>query len=204
MIVPALYLAPLLLHAGYLAVTLPRAANRLESIERISTVSIVPERFGPVAVAVLMGWAYLGRPTPPTAAESPSWSPASVPCSASTLCGRNSRSWSSATLLVSYPANAWVLVLCPLAIAVAVLRSQLFDITVVMRRSLIALGLAAGLSAVYVLGLWVLGPVSARQLPAFLLGIAAAAFGLSTYRWLRSRVERRMYGSRGIRSRSSS
>ena len=98
---------------------------------------------------------------------------------------------------MKYPANAWVFVLCPLAIAVAVLRSQLFDITVVMRRSLIALGLAAALSAVYVLGLWVLGPVSARQLPAFLLGIAAAAFGLSTYRWLRSRIEHRIYGSRG-------
>ena len=78
---------------------------------------------------------------------------------------------------MKYPANAWVFVLCPLAITVAVLRRRLFDITVVMRRSLIALGLAASLSAVYVLGLWVLGPVSARQLPAFLLGIAAAAFG---------------------------
>ena len=43
-IVPLLYLAPFVVHTVYLALTLPRATDRLESLERISTVSLLPER----------------------------------------------------------------------------------------------------------------------------------------------------------------
>ena len=98
--------------------------------------------------------------------------------------------------MVPYPANAWVFVLCPLAIAVSVLRSQLFDITVVMRRSLIALGLASRCRR---RTSWDCGSGTnaGPEFPAFLVGILVAALGLGIYRQLRIRVERRMYGSRG-------
>lgn len=196
-IVPMLYLSPFLVHAVYLALTLPRAADRLESLERISTVSLLPERFAPVGLVALLTWSYL-RTTDPIDRRRVAFTMTSL----AAVFGLNFL-WAQlpelvlGDSLVPYPANAWMFVLCPLAIAVSVLRSQLFDITVVMRRSLIALALAIGLSSMYVVGLWLLGPVPVRDFPAFLVGILVATLGLGIYRQLRVRVERRMYGSRG-------
>ncbi len=84
----------------------------------------------------------------------------------------------------------------PFAIVVAILRHQLFDIRVVLRRSLIAAGLAGAVGGVYVLCLLLLGHPTRAELPYFLLGTAAALVLPPLHRRLRRALSQSIYGAR--------
>ena len=91
-----------------------------------------------------------------------------------------------------------VFTLVPAAIGVAILRHHLYDIDVVLNRSLVYGGLTAGVVALYAAVVWVaarpLGPGTAANLLA--TGVAAAAV-LPLRTRLQLGVDRAMYGERG-------
>jgi signal transduction histidine kinase len=91
-----------------------------------------------------------------------------------------------------------VFALVPAAIGVAILRHHLYDIDVVLNRSLVYGGLTASIVALYAAIVWVaarpLGPGTAANLLA--TGVAAAAV-LPLRTRLQRVVDRAMYGERG-------
>ncbi len=195
-IVPALYAAPLLVYGAYLAATLPTADNRLEQAERLSGVWLVSQRYAPFAVIVLITWAYLrtrGTDDRPRVAL--------VVVSLLIAFGANLVGVQLPRLIIGESViprqfSSLVFLVVPVAIAVAILRHQLFDIRVVLRRSLLATGLAAAVGGVYVLCLLLLGHPTRAELPYFLLGTAAALVLPWFYRRLRTAVTHRIYGAR--------
>ena len=100
-----------------------------------------------------------------------------------------------------WPVTAAVLTvftLVPAAIGVAILRHHLYDIDVVLNRSLVYSGLTAGVVGLYAAIVWVaarpLGPGTGANLVA--TGVAAAAV-LPLRTRLQRGVDRAMYGERG-------
>jgi signal transduction histidine kinase len=100
-----------------------------------------------------------------------------------------------------WPVTVVVLVvfaLVPAAIGVAILRHHLYDIDVVLNRSLVYGGLTAAVVAVYALVAWAAGRPLGQGTGAGLLatGVAAAAV-LPLRTRLQNVVDRAMYGERG-------
>lgn len=195
-IVPGLYAAPLLVYAAYLAATLPSAANQLEQAERLSSVWLVSQRYAPIAIIVLITWAYLrsrGTDDRPRVAL--------VVVSLLIAFGVNLVGVQLPHLIIGESViprqfSSLVFLVVPFAIALAILRHQLFDIRVVLRRSLLAAGLAGAVGGIYVLCLILLGHPTRAELPYFLTGTAAALVLPPLHRWLRGAVTHRIYGAR--------
>ena len=192
-----LYAAPLIVHAAYIAGTVPLADTRLESVERISTVWLSAQLYAPILVIALMLLSY--RRTTEAA-------------------DRDRIRLVAAALLLAFvvnivvvqlpqlahreallPTRYWgaVFLLCPVAVGVAIVRHQLFDITVVLRRSLLAAGVGAALTTVYAASVWLVGQPPRSQLPLFLFGTGAGLLLPLVYRRLRKWLERGLYGARG-------
>ena len=100
----------------------------------------------------------------------------------------------------SWPAAFVVMVAMssvPVAIGVAILRHHLYDIDVVLNRSLVYVGLTLGVIALYATTLWLLG----HQLGSGTTGVVAtgvvAALVLPLRTALQHLVDRTMYGDRG-------
>lgn len=91
-----------------------------------------------------------------------------------------------------------VLALVPAAIGLAVVRHRLYEIDVVLNRSLVYAGLTGALVALYTALVWVLGrPLSADAWAgAVAVGIIGALV-LPLRTWLQGVVDRAMYGDRG-------
>jgi two-component system NarL family sensor kinase len=103
------------------------------------------------------------------------------------------------------PASGWLAVagvvgvaLVPAAIGVAVLRHRLYDIDVVLNRSLVYAGLTSVIVVLYAGMVWALGaPLStATWAGAVAIGIIGALV-LPLRTWLQRVVDRAMYGDRG-------
>ena len=195
-IVPALYAAPLLIYAVYLAATLPSAANQLEQAERLSGVWLVSQRYAPIVIIALVTWAYLrthGTEDRPRVAL--------VVVSLLIAFGVNLVGVQLPELIIGesvFPRQfrSLVFLVVPVAIAVAILQHQLFDIRVVLRRSLLAAGLAAVVGGLYLLCLLLLGHPTRSELPYFSIGTAAALALPWLHRRLRTALTRKIYGAR--------
>ena len=86
--------------------------------------------------------------------------------------------------------------LVPASIVVAVLRYRLYDVDVVLNRSLVYAALSAGIVAVYVAVVTAVGQV-AGQLTGSVLGAAAVAIAFQPFRQqIQAGVDRLMYGDR--------
>lgn len=195
-IVPALYAFPLLVYGAYLASTLPMAANRLEETERVSAIWLVTQRYAPIGVIALMAWSYVRTRDTQDRHRVALVIASLLTAFAVNLIGVQVPSLIIGESVISRPFRSLVFLVIPIAIAVAVLRHQLFDITVVLRRSLLAAGLAGAVGGIYVLCLLLLGHPTRAELPYFLIGTAAALGLPHLYRWLRAVLTHRIYGAR--------
>jgi hypothetical protein len=196
-VIAGLYAAPLAAHAIYMAITFPIADSRLEKLERVSTAWLTAQLYAPVLIILLMVWSYRRTAGTPDrdrlklvaaallAAFAVNIAVVQIPQLAHHEALLPTRYWAAAFLL------------CPLAVGVAIVRHQLFDITVVLRRSILAAGLLAILAAVYAASVWLIGHPGRSQLPYFIIGTSAALLLPPLYRMLRRRIERRFYGARG-------
>ena len=111
--------------------------------------------------------------------------------------------WKLPTLLVGHPwgpepLHFLLFLSCPIAISVAILRVHLFDIDVVVRRSIVYGALVVSLSGIYVAALGLLGWVFGERSDGVLLASAAlvAVLFAPLHRRLRSRISRILYGER--------
>lgn len=111
--------------------------------------------------------------------------------------------WKLPTLLADRPwgpdqLHFLIFLSCPIAISVAILRVHLFDIDVVIRRSIVYGALLVSLSAVYVVALGLLGWVFGQGSDGVLLAAAAlvAVLFAPLHRRLRRSISRVLYGER--------
>jgi signal transduction histidine kinase len=194
--VPALYAAPLLVYGAYLAATLPMAANSLERAERVSAIWVVTQRYAPLAVIVLITWAYLRTRGTDDRQRVALVVLSVVAAFAVNLFGVQLPRLIAGESALPREFRYLLFLLVPVAIAVAILRHQLFDIRVVLRRSLLAAMLAGAVGGIYVLCLLLVGHPTRSERPYFLIGTAAALVLPGLYRWLRAAVTHRVYGAR--------
>lgn len=192
-----LWALPFGLHAAYLLVVLPSAASRLEALGRISQVSLVPSVLMPPIITGLMILSY--RRTPgPEARQRMRWVLIAFAVSAATL----ATLW---TLPMLWHRPVLVEVLLPAALlpvvaalAAAILRYRLFDIEVILRRSLLYGTLTVCVLAAYLFAGSLAGRLTGGgQGLAVVLGTCLVALGIGPLRaWLQSRTGRLIYGHR--------
>lgn len=195
-ILPALYALPFLVHGAYVTATLPPADDRLERLERLSTVWLTSQRYAPVLVIAALAWAYW-RTRGTEDQQRVSLVAASLLVAfAVNLIGVQLPILVTGEPVIPYPYWEWVFLVVPLAIAVAILRHRLFDITVVLRRSLTAAAVGGLVGGGYVVFLLVLGHPTRAELPYFLVGTTAALLMPPLYQRLRRRIDRQIYGAR--------
>ncbi len=152
----------------------------------MSAIWLVSQRYAPIAIIVIITWAYLrtrGTDDWPRVAL--------VVVSLLIAFGVNLVAVQLPYLIVGQSVlprqfRSLFFLVVPVAIVVAILRHQLFDIRVVLRRSLLAAGLAGAVGGIYVLCLLLLGHPTRAELPYFLIGTAAALVLPTLYRRLRS------------------
>ncbi|MDP9069928.1 MAG: histidine kinase [Actinomycetota bacterium] len=197
-LVGAGYAGPFVLHACYLAVTLPATSSSLERLGRVLALSFVPRRVYPVAVVAAL---FLGARAAPTAADRQrgKWVLVAFFASAALYLG-----------LGTMPALFWgrplvpeewlplAFLPCPLAIGAAILRYRLFDVELILKRSLIYAGLTAGVFAIYVAVIGLLNrAVNEQGALVPLVASAAVAWCIPALRdRLQRRVSRFIYGER--------
>jgi len=197
LVIPALYFLPFAMYGIYLAVTLPVTADPLERIERISNVSLVPQRVAPIAVIALIAWAYARTPDRQDRRRVTLVAVSFVAVFVISFLGVQLPQQLRGNALIAYPYNTWIFVLCPVAVAVAVLRHHLFDITVILRRSLLAAVLVTAIIGLYLTAWRLLGHPTRSELPAFLVGTVVALGIAPVYRKLKRYIDHRVYGARG-------
>lgn len=195
--VVALYTLPLALHVVYLAVALPTANGPAEVAGRIAQVSWLPSSVLPVVTALVMAFRYRAIHD----VES-----------------RQRLRWVLITLLGGAlaflsiwtipnalgwpvpPTNLIMLLFLPptLALGAAILRYRLFDIEIILRRSLLYGGLTMSAVAIYLAGAWVLSRVFVTR-PTLTAVLASGLVGFIApplHAFLRQRVGRLVYGER--------
>lgn len=85
----------------------------------------------------------------------------------------------------------------PIVIGIAILRTRLFDIELVLSRTLTYAVLTAGVVGIYALVLWLADALVARDSVAGLVAVGIVAVVVQpAHSWLRRRVERMVYGDR--------
>lgn len=106
-------------------------------------------------------------------------------------------SWTSTS---SWPATVIVMLAItsvPVVVGVAILRHHLYDIDVVLNRSLVYTGLTAGVIGLYAAVLWALGSQIGSGITSVIATGVVAALVLPLRTALQRLVDRAMYGDRG-------
>jgi two-component system NarL family sensor kinase len=193
----AAYCAPLALHAVYIAVALPSARTQLEAVGRLAQVSLLPSSVLPVATALLLLLGY--RSTAEAEARARMrWLLLTVVvagcCFFFMWTVPNALGW-------PLPAEHLVpLVILPptLALGAAILRYRLFDIEVILRRSLVYGALTVSVIAVSLVAAWLLGglPGSTPGVVAVVTGALVAFIAPPLRSNLLHRVGRLIFGER--------
>ncbi|MFD7710566.1 histidine kinase [Streptomyces sp. NPDC059786] len=193
----AVYSLPLLLHGIYLVFTLPSAHDTAEIRGLGAQVSFMPSSVLPAATAVLMLLSY--RAT-------------------SDAKSRLRMRWVLRTHLLGglifltvftipaamgwpVPPATWLPLLSlppTLALALAILRHRLFDIEIIVSRSLLYGSLTASVVGIYLVGAWMLSRIFTAR-PALTAVLTGGLIGLIApplHSFLRRRVGRLVYGER--------
>lgn len=194
----AAYALPIVLHGAFLAVTLPGAAGAIEVMGRVAQVSLLPSLVLPVVTAVLMVVSYRST-RDELSRRRLRWLPYSlILTAAALLCIWTVPSMAGDGPILRENLMPLVLLPFPLALGAAVLRYRLFDIEVILRRSLVYGSLTACVIGLYLAATWLLSSlIGQRSVLVALLGtclVALSAQPLRTY--LHRRVGRLIYGER--------
>jgi two-component system, NarL family, sensor kinase len=192
----AAYALPLLVYLAYLAFWLPGAHGEVEVWGRVAQVSFAPSTVLPLPTALLMLVSYRATDD----AESRRrmrWVLLTLLLAAATFLGV----WTlpNALGMAVPPTNLIALLFLPptLALAAAILRYRLFDVEVILRRSLLYGGLTASLVAIFLAGTWVLARISGSSTLAAVLACGMVGFAAPPlHNFLRRRVGRLVYGER--------
>lgn len=191
------YSLPLLLYALYLFIALPNADSVLEVEGRIAQISLIPSSVLPLIVSILMIVSYR---------------------SIEDVESKKRMRWVLLTLLAGAlafvviwtipnafaqpvpPENLIALLFLPttLALGAAILRYRLFDIELILRRSLLYGMLTLAVMGVYLAGAWVLSrlPLVHPGLSAVLVGVLVGVSVAPMRTFLQKRVGRLIYGAR--------
>jgi two-component system NarL family sensor kinase len=189
---------PLLLHGAFLLGTLPTAHGRLETLGRLAQVSLVPMVVMPVVTSALMVLAYR-RTADPGARRRLRWVLGTFVLAAVAAIALWAVPMMFGRSLLAPDLLPTVMVLPTAALGAAVLRYRLFDIEIILRRSLLAGSLTAFVLAVYLSVGWAAGRLAGAGGTgvAAVVGTCLVAFGIAPLsRWLQHRVGRLVYGSR--------
>jgi Signal transduction histidine kinase len=197
-LVAAGYALPFVLHTGYVAVTVPRATSALEAWGRIVPVSITAGRVMPILVAAAVVVAYR------TAGDAEArqrvlWVISAVVGIAVLYLGLGQIPAAvTGEPLVPWDWQPLLWSPFPVILAAAVLRYRLFDISVIVRRSLVYGTLTAALIGVYIVVVLLLGRVfeSPANVSALLATAVVAVLFQPLREWLRRRVSRLIFGAR--------
>ncbi len=189
------YLGPFLLYGLYLAATLPGATTQLERLGRFVSVSRLASYVYPLVVVGTMALRYWRLP-PGGPRQRLKWVLVTFAVSVALFLalgeipgGKEAVVRADLLPLVFLP--------CPLAIGAAILRYRLFDVEIILKRSLVYGGLTLGVLSLYFVSVEVLERLFGgdRGLPLLVSGLVAACVpGLR--RWLQVRVGRLIYGER--------
>jgi signal transduction histidine kinase len=201
--VAAVFALPFVLHAVYVAVALPGAVGALGRLGRIIPVSVQSARVVPVLVAAALIWQYtLARDR--DARVRLRWVFATVGVITVLYLGLGQLpDWLLGHPLVPWD---WVPVFFapfPVVLAAAVLRYRLFDIQIILRRSLVLGAATVLLAGLYLAVVGLVGALSEVALSDAasrlgpLLATAVVALSFQPLRsWLRRNVSRLMFGER--------
>ncbi|MEV4641208.1 histidine kinase [Actinoplanes sp. NPDC049548] len=145
------YLMPLMLYLGYLALTVPRADTTLERWERVLSVSAPTQLVAPLVILTLIIWAYR-RTSEPAAKQRVRWVLGTLllALGASILLNQLPSALIGRSLLW-WPMEPLLFLLVALTIVAGILRYRLFDIQVILKRSLVYGGLTTLLLGMYLL-----------------------------------------------------
>ncbi|MFC7532439.1 sensor histidine kinase [Actinoplanes sp. GCM10030250] len=195
--IATLYALPFALHGLYLAVVLPRAEGRLEVLGRLAQVSLVPSVVMPAVAACLMLLGYLTT-RDLTARRRLRWVLISFLASAVLLLSLWAVPMLSGDPVLQVTLLPTALLPPVIALAAAILRYRLFDIEIILRRSLVYGALTACVLAIYLSAGLVFGHlVGAGQGLAAVLATCLVAFAVQPIRdWLQARVGGLIYGER--------
>lgn len=192
------YLVPIGLHLAYLAVSLPAADSRLEAAGRIVQVSQVPSYVFPFVIPVLMAISYRSC-RDEAARRRLRWVLITF--------GLASLAWVGLGVLPSIihgrpvVSERYILLIflpCPLALGAAILRYRLFDIEVILRRSLLYGSLTVCVLAIYLGTTWLFSrAIGPRPGLVALLGSGIVALSVQPIRsYLQRRIGHLIYGER--------
>jgi two-component system, NarL family, sensor kinase len=192
-----LYAAPFALHGVYLAVILPGADGPLETAGRVVQMSLMPSLVMPPAAAVLM-WRSYRTAVDEVSRQRLRWVHLTFAATMTATVGLWGLPmlWGRAVL----SENLLPLALVPtvLALAAAVLRYRLFDIEIIVRRSLVYGGLTICVLTVYLTAASMLGHAigAGTGLVTVLATCLVALSAKPLDGYLRHRFGRLLYGER--------
>lgn len=192
------YVLPFALYGLVLAIVLPSARGGLFQLEHLIAVSTASARVVPLLLTVALLLAYR-RTRDPEMRLRMRWVVVSLVAALTFYVAVGQ----VPEVLVGRPLLDWGLIqlgfiICPLAIAAAILRYRLFDIELIFKRSLVYAGLTLGLAAVYLAALAGLTQWFPSRSPVIAVaggGLVALCFHPLRAR-LRRWVSRLIYGSR--------
>lgn len=185
--ISALYAAPLALHGFFLAVTLPGSDNALQRARLIASTAVVSEYAVPLVVVVSFVPVFRSSLDAATR-QRLRWVLGSFVLA--TVLWMALWKLPNSTIgrpLLSRPLHSLVFLPCPLALGAAILRLGLFDINIIVRRSLVYGALTACLFGVYAGTVGLVGRLVASSNRA---GLAATATVVLLFAPLRDRLQR--------------
>ncbi len=192
------YVLPFALYGFVLAVALPSARGELSRLEYLIAVSTASARVVPVLLAVALLLTYR-RTRDPEMRQRMRWVVVSLVAALTFFVAVGQ----VPDVLMGRPLLDWGLIylgfiICPLAIAAAILRYRLFDIELIFKRSLVYAGLTLGLAAIYLAALAGLTQWFPSRSPV--IAVAAGSLVALCFHPLRTRlrrwVSRVIYGAR--------
>ena len=201
LLVTLAYLGPIVLHAAYLAMTLPGASGVLERVRLVGSCYVLTQFVYPVLVTVTLVIGY--RATQDTVVRRQfRWLALTIAVGSLlhlVLFDLWDRAFGHA--LLPWSLHTLVFLPCPVAAAVAAIRYQAFQVHLVINRSLVWTSLTACIAAAYGTVLTLLATVLHGQVrPRLALTLAATgaiAVGLQPLqRRLQRALNRLMYGDR--------
>jgi signal transduction histidine kinase len=193
-----LYLLPVAAYAGYLAVALPSARGPLARLERLVSVSIPMQLIAGVVILALISWSYRRTTDPQRRRRArPVLATLVVALGASVLFDQVPSAMVGRSML-RWPIEPLLFLACALAIANAILRHRLFDIDVIIRRSLVYGGATAALMAIYVTEVVLLDLLVSRRphVVELVAGMLAAVAFQPAHARLSRHLSKRVFGHR--------